>query len=225
MPSFDLRPCKLEEVEELCQEHHGYAGAGDVAAYTFGVYEEGRMVAGYAWQAPAFGSAKKACPVAPWAVLSLSRTVAVPKGERRLKHVSKPLMVQMKKLIDRGRWPGLDTHSDRGEGHTGYVYMCSGWQCKGPSKRPTYTLNGVRVSSYANGRHRIPPGAVKGSTILDRWESWVCPPSDALEWTAAHGWCHEPIPGKVWRSGRQAYRVVQRLDSIGKRSAEQPAAE
>lgn len=126
--TFDQRPGTLDEVRALCEAHHGYGSAGGVSAYAFVVVERGTNIAGYAWQPPPPNAAATVCPEAPGGVLALSRMVAVPKDERELKHVSKPLREQVKKLIDRTRWPVLVTYSDEGQGHTGYVYKCSGWE-------------------------------------------------------------------------------------------------
>lgn len=107
---------RMGDVKDLCAKFHGYHGAGSVAVYAFGVYEDGEIVAAYAWQPPPLGGAKSVCPQAPHGVLSLSRMVAVPRDQRRLNHVSKPLRYQMRGLIDRTRWPVLVTYSDEGEG-------------------------------------------------------------------------------------------------------------
>ena len=206
---FDLRPCSIDDVASLCERFHGYRGAGRVAVYAFGVFEGGQIVAAYAWQPPPPASAKSVCPSAPYGVLSLSRMVAVPRGERALKHVSKPLMTQMKHLIDRTRWPVLVTYSDEGQigpsgkGHNGYVYQCSGWTAKCKSERPFYLCDGERVSSYRDGREDL-EGIVKGGmTTVQRWEHWIDP--DPKQWMEAHGWRRVAVPGKRWRSGAQAY--------------------
>lgn len=41
---FDIRPCSLEAVRELCERFHGYGGAGSRATYAFGVYESERAL-------------------------------------------------------------------------------------------------------------------------------------------------------------------------------------
>lgn len=171
-----------------------------------------RLVAAYAWQPPSPGAAKSVCPEAPYAVLALSRMVAVPKAERQLKHVSKPLMAQMKRFIDRSRWPVLVTYSDEGEGHTGYVYQCSGWTPTLRSEVKTYEdADGRRVSPYSNGAYARRAGVrCVGTTFIQRWEHWVCEYGYAGAWLETHGWVREPVPGKVWRSGNPAFRYVRR---------------
>lgn len=124
---YVMRRITLGEVRDLCTRFHAYGSAGMIATYAFGVFEDNILVAAYAWQPPPPGAAKAVCPEAPEGVLSLSRMVAVPRENRVLNHVSKPLRRQMKKEIDRTRWPVLITFSDEGQGHTGYTYQCSGW--------------------------------------------------------------------------------------------------
>lgn len=201
---YDIRPCSLGEVHDLCVRFHGYGGAGGSATYAFGVYEEGRIVAAYAWQPPPPGSAKSVCPEVPQGVLSLSRMVAVPRAERHLNHISRPLRHQMKRLIDRTRWPVLVTYSDEGQGHTGHVYLCSGWKSTTRKKVPVYEDgSGVRTSSYSNGKTSTKGLVRKGSTWIQRWEHWAS--ATPAAWMAENGWRRVPIPGRFWRSGAQAH--------------------
>lgn len=208
-PSYDLRRCSIGVVQDLCVRYHGYGGAGNLAVYAFAVYEGGRPVAAYAWQPPPPGAARSACPEQPSAVLALSRMVAVPRGQRELNHVSKPLRRQMRQLIDRHRWPVLATYHDEGQGHTGHVYQCSGWQKTRRTRTPVYEIDGVRVSSYSAGRHRTKGKERAGHTYIQRWEHWACDRGAVAEHMAAGGWRRVPVPGKTWRSGSQAYTWEQ----------------
>lgn len=203
-PTYDLRPCGIDVVEKLCRKFHGYSGAGGLAAYAFAVFEDGKPVAAFAWQPPAPGAARAVCPEFPQGVLALSRMVAVPKSERSLRHISRPLRLQMKRLIDRGRWPVLITYHDEGQGHTGHVYKCSGWQKTARSTARTFTVRGRRVSSY-NGGKSVARGRA-GKTTLQRWEHWICDRGDALKHARRSGLRRIAIKGKVWKSGSQAYR-------------------
>lgn len=210
-PSYDLRPCHLDVVAELVAKYHGYGSIGANATYAFAVYEDDRPVAAYVWQPPPPGAAKSVCPEEPAAVLALSRMVAVPKEKRRLAHVSKPLRRQMRVLIDRGRWPVLVTYSDEGEGHTGHVYKCSGWKATIRSKRPFYlNADGKRTSSYSNGAHGSRELTRGGTTTIQRWEHRACLAGKADRWMKKHGWRRIPLPGRVWRSGNQAFTWVHR---------------
>jgi hypothetical protein len=235
-PRFEVYDTTIAIVRALCEKFHGYEGSGDVAVYAFGVLENGpigpvdvvrpnglRVVMATAWQPPPPGAAKSVCPEAPQGVLALSRMVAVPRDDRELQHISKPLRWQMRdaRAIDRTRWPVLVTYSDEGQGHTGHVYKCSGWQ-KTTRRRVRIfeDENGVRSSSYANGASGKRGLRAVGHTWIQRWEHWVMPfdatrddrveaSQRALIWMTSHGWRREPVPGKVWRSGSQAFRYVR----------------
>lgn len=209
-PSYDLREASRSEVIELFEKYHAYKSASAAMTYCFAVFEDGRPVAAYAWQPPPPGAAKAVCPEAPQGVLSLSRMVAVPKSERRLKHISKPLRRQMYHNIDRTRWPVLVTYSDDGCGHNGFVYQCSGWTPTVRNRTPVNeNADGVRCSSYSNGKSGGRDLIRAGHTWIQRWENRICPVGDAANWMASHGWVRTPIPGKVWANGKQAYKYVR----------------
>ena len=207
--SYAMRPCSLDDVRALCMRYHGYASVGNNATYAFGVYEAAKMVAGYLWQPPPPGAARSVCPEAPQAVLALSRMVALPRLERELNHVSKPLRRQMRVEIDRGRWPVLVTYHDEGQGHTGHVYKCSGWLPTKRSRRPVFeTADGARASSYSNGRSGGRKLQRAGWTHVQRWEHWACERGAARAYMEHAGWIRVPIPGKTWRSGNPAHTYV-----------------
>lgn len=209
-PSYHLAECEIAVVRDLCAKHHGYGSVGNNATYAFAVYEDERPVAAFIWQPPPPGAARSVCPEAPQAVLSLSRMVAVPHEERRLRHISRPLRRQMRVLIDRTRWPVLVTFHDEGQGHNGHVYKCSGWEKTKRNQRPTFTDgNGKRVSSYGNGKHDTSDLQRGDKTWIQRWEHWICPRGTAHLWLEQNWWVRVPVPGKKWRSGNQAYTYVR----------------
>lgn len=205
-PSYDLQPIKLSKVRHLFETFHAYGSLGNTATYCFAVIEDGSPVAAFTWQPPAPGSARSVFPVVPQGVLALSRMVAVPREQRRLRHISKPLRRQMRMMIDRTRWPALVTYSDASMGHTGHVYKCAGWQKAHESTQPIYEdSEGRRVSEYCAGSKRKVGKTLTGHKTITRWEHWIVPRDQAAFFMADHGWRREPIPGKTWRSGRQAY--------------------
>ena len=205
-PSYDLSTCAISDVDALCRAYHGYGGASSVAVVCYAVREAQRIVAAYAWQPPPPGAAKSVCPQQPSAVLALSRMVATPRDQRTLRHVSTPLRRQMRVLLDRGRWPVLVTYSDEGQGHTGHVYRCSGWTPTLRSRADVYeNASGQRASNYSRGRSGGRDLTRVGHTWIQRWEQWSCAPEEVPAWMESHGWMREPIVGKVWRSGNQAY--------------------
>ena len=206
---MNIQAVSLEVVRTLCAKYHGYGSAGGVSVYAWAVFEEQQPVAAYAWQPPAPGAAVDVCGEAPGGVLALSRMVAVPKTERTLKHVSKPLRRQMKTLIDRTRWPVLVTFSDEGQGHTGYVYRCSGWTPTARRQVPVFEdAQGRRTSRYANGVTGGRSLIRIGMTWVQRWEHWACARGDAADWMAWHNWVRRPT-GRLWRSGNPAFRWEQ----------------
>jgi hypothetical protein len=213
MAKFDLQPVNMTTVRSLCTQYHGYASAGSVAVYAWAVMENGKPVAAFSWQPPPPSCAVSVCPEAPYGVLALSRMVAVPRSERQLKHISKPLRHQMKYLIDRTRWPVLVTFSDEGQGHTGYVYQCSNWtptQRRRTVVRTTYS--GERASRYSNGTTDKRSLFHVGTTWIQRWEHWACYHGEAAKHMAWFGWERVPI-NRYWKSGAPAYQWV-RLDGI-----------
>lgn len=212
-PAYLLKPAALADVRALCERFHGYGSAGNAAVYAYGVFEDDVMVAGYSWQPPPPGAAAAVCPEAPYGVLNLSRMVAVPRKERRLNHVSKPLRRQMRVLIDRTRWPVLITYSDLGQGHTGHVYKCSGWEKTHLGTEPIFVDdNGRRQSRYTNGKTGSRALTPAGYTEIQRWEHWICPRGAAASWMEGHGWRRERVPGRVWRSGNPAFTYVRRSE-------------
>lgn len=229
MPNFDLRPCGLREVAPLFAKYHGYKSSSAFATYAFAVYEQEQPIAAFLWQPPPLGGATNICRECPQGVLALSRMVAVPKTERALEHISKPLRHQMKRLIDRSRWPVLVTYSDEGpegrdpetdkvisaHGHSGNVYKCSGWQRTARTLAPTFTVEGRRVSRYTGGKARVfsdGEAPVKGLTWIQRWEHWLVPSPSAvfdLRWHRVAVSKADGTPRR-WRSGAQAYTFVRR---------------
>ena len=197
-PGYTLVAIRPEQAAPLLQRFHRYGcGAKSSAAYL--------------WNPPHHGCAKAVCPSAPHGVLALSRMVATPRDERKLNHVSKPLRRQLRVLIDRSRWPVLVTFSDEGLGHTGYVYKCSGWH---PTARGTTRVyldaEGNRVSRWADGKRANLQATHSRNSPTQRWEHHATDADDVAGWMQERGWFREPIPGKVWRSGRQAHRIVHR---------------
>lgn len=210
---MNLRTATLEEVRPLFERYHQYAGVSSSATYTFAVEEEGVIVAAFAWQPPPFGAAKSVCPEMPQAVLSLSRMVAVPRGERKLQKISKAIRKQRDHLIDRTRWPVLVSYSDegivneRGTPTTGNTYLYSGFEKTTKRKAPQFTdASGRRSSKYKNGRSSTLGLTLIGKAQIQRWEHWACARGEAAAWMAGHGWVRVPVPGKVWKSGSPAHR-------------------
>jgi len=213
-PSYDLQQVDIEDTRGIIIKHHPYKSLPIISSYSFVVLESGKIIAAYVW-AIAGPFAKSVCAEAPYGVLALSRMVAVPKTQRDLNHVSKPLRRQMKVLIDRGRWPVLVTFSDEGQGHTGHVYKCSGWQRTTRRTSLNYEdKDGCRKSDTAGctvGEDRkaiLASYRLVGESVKQRWEHWICPRGTADKWISSYGW-RRVETGRLWRSGNPAHKWVQ----------------
>jgi len=143
----------------------------------------------------------------------------VPKDERELKHISKPLSYQMFRLIDRERYPILVTYHDVGQGHTGTVYAASNWKRTVENKRKVYVnTTGARTSFYQNGesfKKKEMDLKLIGETTIVRWEHWICKPEEMQGWLESHKWVRVPLfkkdgTEKTWASGKQAFRYVKK---------------
>lgn len=204
---YDIESVALGDVVHLFEDHHAYKGVGKTATYVFAVIEDSHPVAAFVWLPAPPGTSKALSPDTPGCVLSLSRMVAVPRDQRRLNHISKPLRLQMRQLIDRTRWPVLVTYSDEGCGHTGHVYKCSGWRATVRNKRPIYEdQDGVRRSPYSGGLSIKADLIHVGHTWIQRWEHWAC--TNPAEHMRQHGWVRQPT-GKLWRNGNPAHTWVR----------------
>lgn len=208
-PSYRLVQCQLSDVAPLIKRFHAYGSTANTCTYAFAVLERQRPVAAYLWMPPAPGAAKSVCEEAPFGVLALSRMVAVPRQERELNHVSKPLRRQMKVLIDRTRWPVLVTYSDESLGHTGHVYKCSGWTKAARRETPVFKdADGNRVSSYSAGAHSYQDKERDGSAWIQRWEHWACGRGSVAKHMADAGWERRPT-GKMWTNGKPEHVWVR----------------
>lgn len=213
-----IRQTTLGDVSHLFVRCHAYGSSGKVAKYVFAVYEDEQPIAAFAWQPPPFGAAASVCPEAPQGVLSLSRMVAVPKEERRMKKISRAIRRQRDDLIDRTRWPVLITYSDEGLEHTGACYRYSGFRPTSRRVSPQYVDDrGNRTSRYSNGSTSIAGLTKIGDAIIQRWEHWanVVPYRDVAEYMAAHGWRRVPVAGKRYRSGAPAFTWSQQTGDVG----------
>lgn len=186
-PSYNLCSCPVADLTTLFHSHHSYGSVSETCnVCAFAVFEDDKIVAGFVWKTLAFNAARTVCPEAHYGVLALSRMVAVPKDERRLNHISKPLRRQMNMLIDRTRWPVLVTYSDQGEGHTGHVYKCSGWERTDSNLTQNVEDDeGKRITINSAGRNGMNKVA---HSVKQRWEHWVCNKGQADSWIKAHGW-------------------------------------
>lgn len=206
--SYELLRCKVSSIVELFDRYHPYGGSGGNGAVTaFAVIEDDSPVAGFIWRVPPLFAARAVSPSNHRGALALSRMVAVPKPNRRLKHISKPLRAQMSILQSRGRWPVLVTYSDASKGHNGFVYSCSGWTRDGTRSADYFEdEDGIRFSSYNNGETITQESS--GQTELTRWVCRVCESGHEDEYMRNHGWSAALIGGQ-WKTGTPKRKVIR----------------
>lgn len=168
---FDIRYINPDRVERMYETYHGYRKGAGYGVYSFAVYEGEKVVAHYLFKQAIAGLAKSVSPVNPQSVLSLSRMVALPKSERKLKHISKPLMYIIKREIDQKKYRHIVTFSDRSLGHNGYVYQCCGFKQNGITYSEVWEdYMGRRTCPSSSGKSVREALTKKGHAILDRWE-------------------------------------------------------
>lgn len=191
----------------LVERFHAYQSLSNTGQF-WGCVEVGEVVAAFAWQPPPPGVAKALAPAMPAGVLALSRMVATPRDDRDW-HLSKPLRWLMRRGIDRTRWPVLVTFADTSVGHSGHVYVCSGWQPDGESARPIYEdAEGRRVSTYSAGKHSRRGLRRVGTAVLRRFVHRICAAGAEREYMEAGGWRRVPT-GRRWRNGKAAMTWVK----------------
>lgn len=106
-----------------------------------------------AWWLPPTGWAARALAGDDWkGVLSLSRLALEPGLPTNA--ASYTLSRSMQKL-DRERWPLLVTYADTWQGHTGKIYLATGWEYDGLTEpEAVYTLNGQMISRKSGKRSK-----------------------------------------------------------------------
>lgn len=142
-----VRATDLSFAKRLVRRDHYSRGGSNTATYVHGLFQAGpdglwaENCRGVAWWIPPTKTAAQSLAGGAWqGVLALSRLVIevdVPRNGCSF------LLARSMKLIDRARWPVLVTYADTWRGHTGAIYLASGWTRDGEtSPESTYTLNG-----------------------------------------------------------------------------------
>lgn len=146
---FTVKSTFRNGVEGIINRLHGYGTCPPNSVYNFAVYEDSTVVAAFTWNVPVYGVTKlfnDKC-------LCLTRMVALPREERKLRHISKPLRYTIKHMIDRVKYPVLVTYSDDSMNHNGYTYECAGFKFDGRgSGRMIVTADGRRKASVSSGK-------------------------------------------------------------------------
>lgn len=142
----------------LVEEYHYARGGSNTRVAMHGLYARGQCgviypAVGVAWWIPPTKSAGHAAyPANCQGVLSLSRLVIAPDVPP---NACSFLIRHSMRMIDRYRWPCFLTYADEWRGHTGAIYLATGWSEAGWTKpERTYTLDGKMISRKAGPKTR-----------------------------------------------------------------------
>lgn len=137
----------------VCQFHYSKGGS-NTATYRHGLVRRGDYEClGVAWWIPPTKSAALATYPQNWkGVLALSRLVIHPSVP---KNACSFLMAHSMRMIDREKWPCLVTYADEWQGHTGAIYLATGWKFVGnTAPEATFQLDGRMVARKAGPKTR-----------------------------------------------------------------------
>lgn len=134
-----------------------YSRSGPNTGQTFGLLSrmEQPMSPVYGaslWLPPTRRAAEKVAGDSWQGVLSLSRLAVDPSLPR---NAASFLLARSMRQIDRDRWPILLTFADRQQGHSGAIYLATGWQLAGESTTGSYfiTPDGQQVGRKRGKRN------------------------------------------------------------------------
>jgi hypothetical protein len=152
-----VREVDDKTADRLVARFHYAGGSAKQSAYLHGLFPreafwqaECRGVAH--WLPPIAAVAKSLLPANPAGVLALSRLAV---DEEAPGNAASFLMAASTRLIDRARWPVLVTYADTWRGHTGAIYLATGWADDGETApKPVYVKNGRLVSVKSGPKTR-----------------------------------------------------------------------
>jgi hypothetical protein len=155
---WTVGPVQAAIADRLIARFHYSAGSPKQHCYLHGLFRNGdpfwdEFCQGAAhWLPPTRAVAVSLRPKNPNGVLALSRLVCadyVPGNGASF------LMARSMRLIDRIRWPVLVTYADEWQGHTGAIYLATGWTFDGlTAPKPVYRLNGRSISPKSGPKTR-----------------------------------------------------------------------
>jgi hypothetical protein len=154
---WTVRPVGDAVAERLVIDYHYSAGASKTSTEIHGLLPAGAFfdqdaVGAALWMPPTRAVAASLCPENPNGVLALSRLVCAPSAPG---NAASFLMARSMRLLDRIRWPVLVTYADAWRGHTGAIYLATGWRDDGLTKpKPVYQKDGRMVSVKAGPNTR-----------------------------------------------------------------------
>jgi hypothetical protein len=149
---WTVETCSLGQARELVAAEHYAGGASNTATFRHGLYRHLEWpwhLTGCALWIPPTRAAAEATTDGDWRrVLSLSRLAIRPDAPTNA--ASFLIGASIRKIRDTGDWDVLVTYADEWQGHTGAIYLATGWTYMGKTKpERTYVLNGVMTARKA----------------------------------------------------------------------------
>lgn len=141
-----------EALAVIVQWH--YSRSAPNTGQTFGLYAQADYplapLSGAALWLPPTRRAAEAVAGERWqGVLSLSRLAVAPELPR---NAASFLLARSMRLLDRERWPTLLTYADTRHGHTGAIYLATGWRLDARVNSGSYFVH--RSTGKQVGRKR-----------------------------------------------------------------------
>ena len=149
--------CSLAQARELVEKHHYSRGSANTATFRHGLFSRGDyplVVSGCALWIPPTRRAAEASTDGDWRrVLALSRLAIDPSVPTN--GASFLLSRSIKAIRASGAWDTLVTYADEWQGHTGAIYLATGWDYVGDTAAErTYVVDGRMVARKAGPKTR-----------------------------------------------------------------------
>lgn len=152
---WTIRPCSQREAVDLITRGHYAGGAPNtsVARHALVHRDDPDILRGVAlWLPPTRRAAESVDRANPRGVLALSRLCVeddVPWNGASF------LLARSMRALDRATWPTLLTYADTRHGHTGAIYLATGWEYLGlvPGSDAWVDANGVQRGRKRGGRN------------------------------------------------------------------------
>lgn len=149
--------CPHAEAKEAIEAWH-YSHSTPNTGQTFGLFRKAEVpfapLAGAALWLPPTRRAAEAVAGEGWrGVLSLSRLAVAPDMPR---NAATFLLAASMRMLDRDRWPVLLTYADTHQGHTGAIYLATGWTFDKVTSAGSYFVKDGRQVGRKRGKRNIP---------------------------------------------------------------------
>lgn len=144
-----------------------YSGSAPNTGQTFGLFRrcDYQLTGAALWLPPTRRAAERVAGEAWEGVLSLSRLAVDPELPR---NAASFLLAGSMRMLDRTRWPTLLTYADTRHGHTGAIYLATGWRFDGDSTTGSYWIapNGRQIGRK-RGRRNLTAAELRAAGCVE----------------------------------------------------------